>query len=213
MPPMILLYGCPEHFKNYRQALESSGVRVAFTGDGAKPGTCDGLLLAGGGDLSPAYYAQPCAGAFAPDRERDVSEMELLEAFVSAKKPILGICRGMQVINVFFGGTLIQDLPGHGTIDGADRLHPVTTEPGCFLESLYGVRCVVNSAHHQAVDRSGEHLRITQRSDDGVPEALEHALLPIWGVQWHPERLTGTFFQSGAVDGRRIFNFFMSYFL
>lgn len=212
MSPMILLYGSPESFPNYRQALKAAGARVTFTEGGGSLNTCDGLLLAGGGDLDPVYYGQSCAGSLPPDLKRDAAEMELLEQFVSFKKPVLGICRGMQVINVLFGGTLIQDLPCHSQLGGNDRLHPVTAEPGCFLESLYGTRCIVNSAHHQAVDRLGNGLKILQQTDDAVPEALAHRSLPVFGVQWHPERLTGVFSRPPAVDGGRIFDFFMSYF-
>lgn len=212
MKPKILLYGCPEKFENYRRALESAGARALFSGNGALSESCDGLLLAGGGDMDPAYYGQSPAGAYPPDRDRDAQELELLDSFAAAGKPVLGICRGVQVLNVYFGGTLIQDLPGHNQIDGTDRLHTVTAEPGCFLEKLYGVCSVVNSAHHQAIDRPGDGLRILQRADDGVTEALAHTVFPMFGVQWHPERLTGPFFRPDAVDGSRIFDCFLSYF-
>ena len=212
MKPRILLYGRPEKFENYRKALEAAGARVAFTEEGALPETCDGLLLAGGGDINPACYGQPPAGSFLPDPERDALEMELLGAYSAVKKPVLGICRGIQIINVYFGGTLVQNLPGHSQIDGSDRLHGVTAQPGCFLEKLYGTYSIVNSAHHQAVDHLGNGLRILQWADDGVCEALAHTALPVLGVQWHPERLAGLHLRSGAVDGSRIFNFFLSYF-
>ena len=212
MEPRILLYGCPEDFENYRRALVAAGARAVFTGDGGLPETCDGLLLAGGGDIDPAYYGQHSAGSFPPNPARDALELELLGLFTATQKPVLGICRGIQVINVFFGGTLVQNLPGHSQIAGADRLHGVTTEPGCYLGRLYGAHSVVNSAHHQAVDRLGDCLRILQWADDGVVEAIAHTVLPVFGVQWHPERLTEAFLRADAVDGGRIFDSFLSYF-
>lgn len=116
---------------------------------------------------------------------------------------VLGICRGHQVINVFFGGTLVQDLPGHGAAGDIDRLHFVRTAASPLRE-LYGERHVVNSAHHQAVDRLGSGLRALQWAPDGTVEALCHRTLPVWGVQWHPER-TG-----GYLDGVRLFRWFLS---
>lgn len=212
MTPRILLCGDPETFSNYRRALEAAGGRAVFTAEGGSPDECGGLLLPGGGDMDPAYYGQAPAGSNPPDAARDALELELLGIFAARKKPVLGICRGMQVINVCFGGTLVQNLPGHSQVDGADRLHAVTAEPGTFPERLYGPRSVVNSAHHQAVDRPGRDLCVSQRADDGVAEALFHLRLPIFGVQWHPERLTGSHLRPGAADGGRIFDFFLSYF-
>ena len=100
----------------------------------------------------------------------------------------------MQSINVFFGGDLVQDWPGHSAVNGADRLHTVTTVPSP-LQTLYDHRCTVNSSHHQIVGRLGHGLEALQWADDGAVEALRHRTLPVWGVQWHPERMpegTGT---------------------
>ena len=116
--------------------------------------------------------------------------------------PVLGICRGLQTVNVFFGGTLCQDIPGHAAQNGADRLHRIRTSPSP-LRGLCGENCVVNSAHHQAVDRLGAGLEAVQWTADGVVEALCHQTLPVWAVQWHPERL------EGAV-GRDLFTAFLA---
>jgi putative glutamine amidotransferase len=113
-------------------------------------------------------------------------EMALLEQFTAQRKPVLGLCRGMQTINVFFGGTLLQDIQGHSAVGGADRRHAVRTDrrsPLAFCGEI------VNSAHHQAVDRLGSGLQAAQWADDGVVEALCHQSSPVWAVQWHPERL------------------------
>ena len=113
----------------------------------------------------------------------------------------MGICRGLQTVNVFFGGTLVQDLPGHGAADGADRLHSVRTARSSLLR-ICGEEAVVNSAHHQAADRLGQGLEAVQWAADGVVEAVEHRTLPVWAVQWHPERLPGEL-------GRRLFGAFL----
>ena len=168
---------------NYIRALERVGARARFDG---VPEDCAGLLLPGGGDMEPWRYGQTNTASRNLDPARDALELELLDRFTALRKPVLGICRGMQSINVFFGGTLSQDIPGHTQIDGVDRLHAVRTAPGVF--AALGAECV-NSAHHQALERTGGGLRVEQWAADGVIEAICHERLPVWGVQWHPERL------------------------
>lgn len=140
-------------------------------------------------------------------RSRDAAELDLLEHFTAEGKPVLGICRGLQTINVFFGGTLVQDLPGHNALT-RDRLHAVDTAVGTFGR-LWGERTIVNSAHHQAVDRLGTGLQSVQWAPDGTVEALLHSKLPVWAVQWHPERLTGPMAIQGAADGGRLLEAFL----
>lgn len=186
MSKRVYLEGPETAFVNYRKALAQLGGEVVSTGD---PLDCDGLLLPGGGDPDPILYGEAPRGAEPPDRERDTLELSLMDGFVQAGKPILGICRGMQMLNIFFGGTLIQNLTGHSQREGRDRIHSVRTVPGSRLYGLYGPETPVNSAHHQGVFRPGVGLNIVQRASDGVIEAVEHETLPIVGVQWHPERL------------------------
>jgi len=160
----------------------------------------DGLVLQGGVDIDPHRYG---AEPWRPDADaecdpvRDAYEMELLRGFIGAEKPVLGICRGAQLINVHFGGTLVQDIPTQwpGALTHLDPhryyhlTHEVRPEPGTLLERIYGgtARRVV-SIHHQCVDRLGEGLTIEARSPDGVPEAIRHnGHRFIVGVQWHPE--------------------------
>ena len=154
--------------------------------------TCGGLLLCGGGDLAPAWYGAADRGSGPPDLDRDRSELALVRAYLSAGRPILGICRGLQVLNVALGGTLIQDLgdalrPFHQ--GERDLWHPICTAPGSLLHRLWGSRILINSAHHQAADRLGDGLRRTAWSEGGVTEAVEHSCLPVAAVQFHPERL------------------------
>ena len=194
---------CPAKWENYRQAIASAGGQVFF---GAKEALTagDALLLPGGGDLEPWRYGQENTGSQGLEPERDEAEWFLLEAFLAARKPILGICRGMQSINVFLGGTLVQDIPGHSAVKGRDRLHLVRTGVSS-LRALYGELCQVNSAHHQAVDRLGSGLQAAQWAPDGIVEALTHKKLPVWAVQWHPERL------ADRASGRRLFQAFLDF--
>ena len=195
--PTVWIIGDRERFPRYWRALENAGARPRCEG---VPEDCDALLLPGGGDMEPWRYGQDNIACRNLEPARDALELELLERFTALRKPILGICRGMQSVNVFFGGTLLQDIPGHSQIQGADRLHAVRTSPGVFA-ALDAVS--VNSAHHQAVDKLGDGLRAEQWAPDGVIEALRHADLPVWGVQWHPERLDNP-------AGERLFRVFLT---
>lgn len=195
----VYISGNPELFRNYHRAVERAGGTVQF---GGVPHICDALLLPGGGDLEAWRYGQENWDVRNPDPERDEAELSLLEQFVQKQKPVFGICRGLQVINVFFGGTLIQDLSGHSMVRGADRYHSVNTADKDLLHLCGGERILVNSAHHQAIDRIGEGLRAIQWAEDGTVEAVRHEMLPILAVQWHPERL-------GMPVGNRLFQYFL----
>ena len=133
------------------------------------------------------------------NEERDVFEMNVIELAFKAKKPVFGICRGLQIINVFLGGTLIPDIPSiankneHGKIDGKDQRHPIRVDERSLLYKLIGKSYgTVNSAHHQAVDLLARDLRITANSGS-IIEALEwkHPIGKpcLMLVQWHPERM------------------------
>ena len=171
-------------FENYVRALTALGAEVQFT----YSDDCAALLLAGGGDVHPRFYGQEVRGSTMIDEARDEREIAAIRRFADEERPILGICRGAQVINVALGGTLHQDIPGHSRVEGQDRIHGSRTDDEA-LTALYGTRFPVNSAHHQAIDRLGDGLRAVQWADDGTVEAFRHETLPILGVQWHPERL------------------------
>ena len=181
----VYIWGTAERYANYKRAVEAAGGHVKFGGD---PRDCDALLLPGGGDLEPWRYGQKNTASRGLEPKRDAVEWSLLNRFVTLKKPILGICRGIQTINVFFGGTLVQDIPGHQAVQGSDRYHMVHSSASP-LTAVCGDVCIVNSAHHQAVDRVGSGLEVVQWAPDATVEALCHRQLPIWAVQWHPERL------------------------
>ena len=212
MAARILISG-QTFIENYTTAVEvAGGVPVA----GYLPQldlSCDGLILCGGVDLDPALYNEEINGAVDINQERDVHEIALLKAFIDAGKPVLGICRGCQLINVFFGGTLHQHMTNtvlHRSGKTPDREHEAESVTGSVMESLYGKRCVVNSVHHQAIKDLGEGLTITQMSDDGIVEGYIHNQLPILAVQWHPERLVTAEKRRHAVDGSLLFKYFIN---
>lgn len=176
---------------------------------------CDGLVLTGGPDVAPERYELPelrglCTSI---DEERDAKEFALIERARDLRLPTLGICRGAQVLNVAYGGTLVADLPTqrpsqehHGSNDGVDPVHDLHVEPGSILKHICGVMdSMVNSSHHQAVDRIAQLFTVSARSADGTIEAFEwgDATLGgkpfLLGVQWHPERMSFDEPMSGSI--------------
>lgn len=161
----------------------------------------DGLVLTGGEDVDPAWYeTAPHPRLNPPSRERDLFELALFAAARQRELPVLGICRGIQLVNVALGGTLYQDLPSErrGTVDhdpqGArtDRSHDVRLEPGSLAAGALGSAAVrVNSFHHQAVRDLAPKLVASGWSEDGLIEAVEGAEGQPWllAVQWHPEEM------------------------
>ncbi|MEZ4867108.1 MAG: gamma-glutamyl-gamma-aminobutyrate hydrolase family protein [Caldilineaceae bacterium] len=168
-------------------------------------GRLDGLFLPGGEDINPACYGaaqHPQLGA--TDVERDRTELLLTRWAIEAGMPVLGVCRGIQVINVVCGGTLVQDLHSECpelekhdyTPPAYERFrlsHTITIEPDSQLAHTLGTTHEVNSMHHQAIARLGAGLRVVGRAEDTLPEAVEIPALPfVVGVQWHPEELAAT---------------------
>lgn len=217
MPPRILISAAtakPEAAVNYENAVRAAGGTPVVRYCPEMDPSFDGLLLTGGGDVAPVLYGQPDRGSLLPDHDRDRTELALVNAYLAAGKPILGICRGMQVLNVALGGTLVQDLGDslnlfHRRLD-ADKVHPVRAQEGSILHLLYGPLFPVNSAHHQAVDVPGEGVVLTARSESGVAEAMELPGRSVLGVQFHPERMTGLHLRSDTADGAAIFHWFLS---
>lgn len=151
----------------------------------------DGLLLSGGADIDPQRYDEPPhERAEPPEAIRDEFELAVLEAAVETRTPVLGICRGLQLLNVFAGGSLHQHVPEHSRldVDPAATTHRVEITAGSDLERLYGTSHMVNSLHHQTVDRVGDGLVVTA-THEGTVEGLEHSTLPVLAVQWHPEMM------------------------
>lgn len=209
----VLISAPPTGAANYIAALSAAGGQGRAEYCPRYDPAYGGLILAGGGDVSPALYGGSAEGCAPPDIHRDRAELALLDAFSAAGKPVLGICRGAQVINVWAGGTLFGDLGAGNAVHrwaGADRVHELRTAPGSLLRGLYGPRLWANSAHHQAVRRAGRGLAVTAWSADGVIEALEHTRLPILAVQFHPERMRSAMGWPGAADGTALFRTLLS---
>lgn len=196
-------------FRNYMnskyvQSLNRAGAKVLWI-ELADPEIipkmlqCDGLLLPGGGDVDPKYYGQAISEKCGkPFPLRDEVEMKMLEAFLPTRKPILGICRGEQVMNIYCGGTLYQDIKGMQKRSHSNNpfrwkgIHQVTLTESSKLHDILGVsRFEVNSMHHQAVDTIGNGLIVSAMSEDGFVEAIEMPSHPFFlGIQWHPEHMS-----------------------
>ncbi|MGW3949843.1 gamma-glutamyl-gamma-aminobutyrate hydrolase family protein [Streptomyces sp. NPDC004752] len=150
----------------------------------------DGLVIAGGPDVEPVRYgAVPDPRTNPPDRARDAWELALIDAALAADVPLLGICRGMQLLNVALGGTLVQHLDGHAEVPGVFGRHPVKPVPGTRYAGIVPEETSVPTFHHQAVDRLGSGLVASAHAADGTVEAIEPSEPAGWvlGVQWHPE--------------------------
>jgi putative glutamine amidotransferase len=198
--PRIALYA------NYVSALERVGLTPVLVTPAHSPeaieqlvGLCAGLVLPGGEDIDPSRYEEePAAELGSVNPPRDAAEFRALDAATRRDIPVLGICRGHQLLNVYFGGTLCQDIPT--AMDGpishvqtspwGSHHHEVTVEPGTKLAVAVGLdHLEINSYHHQAIARVAPPLSVSARADDGLIEAVEsreHRW--IVGVQWHPER-------------------------
>jgi putative glutamine amidotransferase len=218
LAPVIAIAPCsklPDYEESVRRAGGEPRVldRAAATPAEALRGAA-GLLLAGGGDVDPSLYGEAAHPAFsAAEAGRDEYEIELLRRAFEADLPVLAICRGVQVLNVARGGTLIQDIPSQvaGAVEHKLAVppheafalaHEIWIEKSSTLAALLGERlaggdsCDVNSRHHQAINATGEALVVTATAPDGVIEAVEDPSRRFCvGVQWHPENFwrTGEF--------------------
>ncbi|MDR2889826.1 MAG: gamma-glutamyl-gamma-aminobutyrate hydrolase family protein [Lachnospiraceae bacterium] len=207
----ILIAGYPEKTVNYEKALTMPGVFPQTDLNVPYPDEYDALVLPGGDDIDPVLFGQLNNGSRTIDRSLDRIQLMLLKEFVLRKKPILGICKGMQIINVFFGGDIIQHLDCHATHEyiGHDQAHGTLAREHSFLANLYCTHFTVNSAHHQGCGTPGRHLSYIQFAEDGTVEGLRHDTLPIIGVQWHPERMVFRPDETEMVDGRRLITYFI----
>lgn len=202
--PLILLSGGQardRHFlsdsltlnKTYTAAvIAAGGVPVmALSAEDAEDyaALCDGFISTGSHEFSPV----PGLLSYEENARRNVSEHKLQRAFIAAGKPIFGICMGMQQLNVVFGGDLRKDFRLAEGVEHNLAQHPVETAEGSLLNRLFGTGFWVNSLHNVRVDTLAPCLRPTAISPDGVVEAFEHESLPIYGFQFHPERMRGDF--------------------
>ena len=184
------------YFSDYAHGVIAAGGLPVYLANDVDPvqvvDRLDGILLTGGADIGPARYgAESETDLYPPEPQRDEFELGLLGGASNRGVPVLGICRGHQLINVHAGGNLHKDVPQHAVIDKppSTETHEVSFEAGTTLGDIYGASAWVNSLHHQTIDALGAGLLATGRAEDGVVEGLEHADLPIVSVQWHPEMM------------------------
>ena len=187
-------------YKNYADAFIGSGCTVVCA-SGGENGTAeqlaeiaDGLFLTGGVDISPKLYGEektPQCGQ--NDEWRDTIEAACFKAFIKAGKPVFGICRGMQMINVLMGGTLYQDISEELHVSHPyNSIHEIDAVKDSIICRLFGEKFIVNSFHHQAVESLAPGLLpLAYSADGGIIEGFYHKELPILAVQWHPERMAG----------------------
>lgn len=204
----------------YTKSLETAGADVKWIElDNiekavAQALSCDGLLLPGGADIHPQLYGQePNEKCGKPNAVRDAVEPAILRAFLKTKKPVLAICRGIQLLNVYKGGTLLQDIKDKQQykhmdfFSRAESIHGVSIDKDSILYSILKTENInVNSMHHQAIDKVGAELTVAAKSADGYIEAIELCNYPFClGVQWHPEHMS-----KKSAEQRKIFTAFVS---
>ena len=188
----IFIYADEKSAINYDNAIKSTKIQcnLTYSRDITKCANHTHLILCGGGDVNPAFYNMQNQSCKNVSVIRDLSELYLISYFYSHNLPILGICRGMQIINIAFGGNLTQSLKdkNHHYDSGGDVFHPIECTRG-FLKAIYGEQLMVNSAHRQAINHVADNFIGCGYSDDLICEAFEHKNSKILGVQFHPERM------------------------
>lgn len=178
---------------------------------------CSGFLFCGGGDITPLLFGEePARGIGETDIALDLFQIRLMKSILKSKKPVLAICRGMQILNVACHGTICQDIElrkepsiNHmqTSISRKDISHKVNTVAGSRLHRIIGEFAYTNSFHHQVIEEVGEALQVTGRTADGVIEAIEMPSHPfVLGVQWHPESM-----YEISSDMRYLFRAFMHF--
>lgn len=192
--PLIAIVGRTKDMVNYENAMRTLEVPFITTLDIGEAESATHLLLPGGGDITPAFFGQLNCGSRNIDTELDILQIQAFSSFMAQKKPILGICKGLQLINIQLGGTIAQHIDTAATHmwEGQDKQHYVYhsgVNRTDFFYQLYGTSATVNSAHHQAIDRLGRSLAPVCRAGDNVIEGIMHTSLPVIAVQWHPERM------------------------
>ncbi|MGA9770462.1 MAG: gamma-glutamyl-gamma-aminobutyrate hydrolase family protein [Blastocatellia bacterium] len=196
--------------KAYSEAVKSAGGQPILISPDLAPEIaakiCDALIISGGDDIPPGLYGEPVKAELNQESaERIRWERRVLDLFVQSESPILGICYGMQLINVHFGGSLYQDIDAefgraldHGGM-GKATSHRVTISEDSWLFPLFGSQTTVCSTHHQAIKKLAPRFRIAAQSEDGIVEAIERG--NTIAVEWHPEAdATGDFVYRHLVE-------------
>ncbi len=222
-----------------RAAVENSGGQAFFSMDPSDIAACDGVILPGGlPDVDPSNYGERNTACDVIDPGLDMAQLKMLDTAAASNKPILGICRGHQLLNVYYGGTLIQDvaeLEIHRFVPDVETLHDSVCVPGTPLYQLYGASGIINTKHHQAARKVARSFKIAQLwfapgisaqerrrflsrvqndeqadgSDWCMVEAIVHRTKPMIGLQWHPEHMIDAP-SPGTVDPKKLFDYFIS---
>lgn len=211
MKPRILLSTSNISPENYVNAVKNTGGEPIAEYCPESLTGFDGVIFCGGDDINPKYYNEEMNGSNPPDEKRDEAEFRLFTQALELNIPILGICRGHQLINIALGGSLIQHIDcadTHIRKNDVDSAHSLSASKGSLLHKIYGENFRINSAHHQAVKSIAPDLVITAFSDE-ICEAFEHKTLPIYGVQFHPERMCFKNERKDTVNGKYIFEAFI----
>ena len=192
----IFIYNNRLNLSNYITAIEKLKHDYIFSDNINKAINCDFLILTGGGDIYPPIYNKKPSTLSKYNLKTDFDELNLLRLFVKLNKPALGICKGMQIINVYFNGTL-KNIKGHEE-DSGDIFHKITWNTQA--DFIKNKPTIVNSSHHQAIDKLGDNLEVLATSKDGIIESVKHKNLKIIGVQFHPERLSENILSNFLID-------------
>lgn len=203
-------------FRNYCEAITQAGGIPLIVGDDQDAeqlaDMADGLCVSGGPDVAAEAYGGDPALQKRVDPWRDGVELPLIKAFIARKKPIFGICRGLQYLNIVLGGNLYEDIPARLGLEHIyGSTHSCKADPDSILGQLFGESFTVNSYHHQSLDRLGDGLKVIARTEEGIVEAAVHETLPITAVQWHPERMTGAVrFDPEGPDMKPLYEYFIN---
>ena len=208
----IAILGRKADTVNYVRYVQSLGAVPSVTLSAGEAACCDALILPGGGDITPAFFGENNHGSRNIDTELDILQLQALDLAVRRKMPVLGICKGLQIINVYFGGTIIQDMVSSAVerhaYNQGDKYHASVITEDSWLYRLYDREIIINSAHHQGIKKLGDGLAAAQYCpEDGCIEAAAHQSLPLIGVQWHPERIDE---QKTGIKGQKVLAYFFS---
>ena len=171
----------------YIKACEAVGLKPTLSDSVTDEALYDALLIPGGIDVSPEFYGEENTDSIDTDADFDRLQLNIIDSFCKAEKPIMGVCRGCQLLNVYFGGTLCQNIEGHNIKDNGTHKAFVSSDKLSIID-FDGI-LDVNSTHHQCIKKAGKDIEIFARSEEGIPEGFVHTSKPVFGVQWHPEKL------------------------